>query len=211
MKIEIWSDIMCPFCYIGKRRLESALREFDSKEPVEIIWKSYQLNPDMVTDPSKSINHYLAEIKGWSLEQAKGMNEQVTAVAAGEGLKYDFDKAVVANSFDAHRVIQLAKTKGKGDEMEERFFRAYFTEGQNIADAEVLKALGLEVGLSSEDLDDVISTTAFANDVQSDVQEAMEIGVRGVPFFVFDRKYAISGAHPVSLFLDTMNKTKEGK
>ena len=131
MKVEIWSDVMCPFCYIGKRRFEAALLKFEHKDEVEIIWKSFQLNPHMKTDPEKNINQYLAEIKGWTLDQAESMNERVTQMAKAEGLHYDFDKAIVANSFDAHRLIQLAKTHNKGDEAEERLFKAYFSEGKN--------------------------------------------------------------------------------
>lgn len=208
MKIEIWSDIMCPFCYIGKRRLEAALNQFSAKDEVEITWKSFQLNPDMKTDPEKSINHYLAEIKGWSLEQAKEINKNVTEMAAGEGLKYDFDKAIVANSFNAHRMIQYAKTLGKGEQMEERFFRAYFSEGKNIDDNTVIVDLATEIGLDPSSCREVAASDRYAEAVKRDIQEAAAIGVRGVPFFVFDRKYAVSGAQPVELFIDTLTKTK---
>src|SRR3954466_14673373 len=112
MKVEIWSDIMCPFCYIGKRKFENALAKFEHKEEVEIVWKSFQLNPQMETDPGKNINQYLAEIKGWSIDEAKAMNDRVTDMAKQVGLNYDFDKAIVANSFNAHRLIQLAKKSG---------------------------------------------------------------------------------------------------
>jgi len=128
MKVEIWSDIMCPFCYIGKRRFENALKEFPHKDDIEIVWKSFQLNPAMKTDPGKNINQYLSEVKGWSLTQARQANDYVTKMAKEVGLYYDFKKVVVANSFDAHRLIQLAKVNGKGDEMEEQLFKAYFTE-----------------------------------------------------------------------------------
>ncbi|MGB3947449.1 MAG: DsbA family oxidoreductase, partial [Bacteroidia bacterium] len=113
MKIEIWSDVMCPFCYIGKRKFENAVAKFEAKNHISVEWKSFQLNPNMKTEPDKSINQYLAEIKGWSIEQAQAMNQSVVEIAKQVGLEYNMDKAVVANSFDAHRIVQLAKTKGK--------------------------------------------------------------------------------------------------
>src|ERR1044072_2264180 len=119
MKVEIWSDVMCPFCYIGKRKFEHALEQFPHKDEVEITWKSFQLNPAMKTEPGKNINQYLAEIKGWTIDRAKEMNDHVSKMAEEVGLHYDFDKAVVANSFDAHRFIQFAKKQSKGDAAEE--------------------------------------------------------------------------------------------
>jgi len=209
MKVEIWSDIMCPFCYIGKRKFEKALEQFEHKGEVEITWKSFQLNPGMETDPGKNINQYLAEIKGWSLEQAKEMNARVTQMAEAVGLKYDFDKAVVANSFDAHRLIQLAKTKGKGDEAEERLFKAYFTEGSNIADKETLIAIAESIGLDKAEVREMLDSGKFAGNVQEDINESQQIGVRGVPFFVFNRKYAVSGAQESDAFLEVLRKASE--
>lgn len=209
MKIEIWSDIMCPFCYIGKRKFEAALNRFENKGQVEIEWKSFQLNPEMQTEPDKSINEYLSEIKGWSLDQAKAMNATVTELARAVGLNYDFDKAVVANSFDAHRLIQLAKTKGKGDVAEERLFKAYFTEGKNIAEHETLIQLGSEIGLEAEEVRTILNTNQFSTEVNRDVQEAQQLGVRGVPFFVIDRKYGISGAQDSETFLQALQKAAD--
>lgn len=206
MKVEIWSDIMCPFCYIGKRRFEKALEQFEHKDNVEITWKSFQLNPEMKTSPGKSINEYLAEIKGWSIEQAKEVNDRVTQMAKGVGLKYDFDKAVVANSFDAHRLIQLAKSKGKGDIAEEYLFRAYFTEGKNIADHSVLTEAGTEIGLDAAEVKRMLEGKGYAENVEEDINESQQIGVRGVPFFVFDRKYAVSGAQETETFLEVLQK-----
>ena len=207
MKIEIWSDVMCPFCYIGKRRFESALAKFEHKEQVEIIWKSFQLNPQMVTDPQKNINQYLAEIKGWTLDQAESMNNRVTQMAAAEGLHYDFDKAIVANSFDAHRLIQLAKTHNKGDEAEERLFKAYFSEGKNTADRSTLIQLGTEIGLEKNEVVKMLEGNSFATEVQKDISEARQVGIDGVPFFLIDRTYGISGAQQTEIFLETLNKS----
>lgn len=209
MKIEIWSDIMCPFCYIGKRKFEAALGSFENKEQVEIEWKSFQLNPGMKTDLSKNINEYLAEIKGWSLEQAKSMNARVTEMAKQVGLTYDFDKAIVANSFDAHRLIQFAKTKGKGDVAEERLFKAYFTEGKNTADHQTLLLLGVEIGLDASEIKELLNSNTYGAEVNKDVEEAQRLGIRGVPFFVIDRKYGISGAQESETFLQALKKASE--
>jgi predicted DsbA family dithiol-disulfide isomerase len=206
MKIEIWSDIMCPFCYIGKRRLEKALEQFPHQKDIDITWKSFQLNPGMKTDPSKNINEYLAEIKGWSIDEARQANDYVTDMAKEEGLHYDFDKAVVANSFDAHRLIQLAKANGKGGEIEERLFKAYFTEGRNIADHATLFALGTEIGLDPAVTTRMLEGNEYADEVKHDIYEAQQVGVRGVPFFVFNDRYAVSGAQPMDTFLAALNK-----
>lgn len=206
MKIEIWSDIMCPFCYIGKRRLESALAEFEFADQVQIEWKSFLLNPDMVTNPSKSTLEYLSETKGWSIAQAKQVSQQVVEMAAGEGLVYHMDKTVVANAKNAHRLLQLAKTLDKGGEMKERLLRAYFTEGENIDDQKTLIRLAKEVGLSESRVNDCLDSNEFADKVEQDIYESRQIGVQGVPFFVLDRKYGISGAQPKEAFEQTIRK-----
>lgn len=206
MKIEIWSDIMCPFCYIGKRRIERALETFENKDQVQIVWKSFLLNPDMVTDPSLSNTEYLAKVKGWSLQQTKQITDQVTAMAAEEGLEYHLDKAVVANAKNAHRLLQLAKHLGKGDAMKERLLKAYFTEGQNIDDKETLLQLALEIGLEKERVLTCLNSNEFSEAVEADIYESRLIGVSGVPFFVLDRKFGISGAQPLDLFKQTLEK-----
>lgn len=206
MKVEIWSDVMCPFCYIGKRRFEEALTQFNNADEVEVVWKSYQLNPHLKTDPTINIHQYLANIKGIDLDDARQMNQQVTEMAESVGLAYDFDRAIVANSFDAHRLSHLAAQHGLGNAAEEALFKAYFTEGKNIADKETLIALGAGIGLSAEEIKQMLNTDAFADNVKHDVAEAQQLGVRGVPFFVFDRKFAVSGAQPTAIFLQTLEK-----
>lgn len=206
MKVEIWSDVMCPFCYIGKRRFEQALSAFPQKEQIEIVWKSFQLNPAMKTDPEKNINEYLADIKGWSVDHARQMNDRVTDMAAEVGLHYDFDKAIVANSFDAHRLIQLAKANGKGDEMEERLFKAYFTEGKNTADHDTLLELGIEIGLDKAAIQQVLASNEYAQHVQQDIYESQQIGIRGVPFFLLNDHYAVSGAQATETFSAALDK-----
>ncbi|MCE7061121.1 DsbA family protein [Dyadobacter sp. CY343] len=207
MKVEIWSDVMCPFCYIGKRKFENALAEFPHKDKIQVEWKSFQLNPEMKTEPGKGINEYLAETKGWTPEYAQQMNDHVTNMAAEVGLEYNMDKAVLANSFDAHRFLQFAKTKGLGDQAEEQLFKAYFTDGKNTADHDTLVELGAFIGLDSAELRAVLEGTRFSEDVRKDVYEAQQVGARGVPFFVLDRKYAVSGAQPSEAFLAALEQS----
>jgi len=204
MEVEIWSDVMCPWCYIGKRRFGAALDRFPEKHKVRVTWKSFQLNPGMKTDPDKSINAYLAEIKGWAIERAQQSNDYVTALAAKEGLTYRFDRAIVANSFDAHRLLQMAKAHDLGDAAEERLFHAYFTEGKNTADHATLVTLGAEIGLDRDEVAQMLRNNTFAAEVRQDVTEAQQLGIRGVPFYVIDRKYGISGAQETGVFLQAL-------
>lgn len=210
MEIQIWSDIMCPFCYIGKRRLEGALRQLSLTNEVTIVWKSFLLNPDMKTDPTRNSLEYLAETKGWTKEQTQEMVQHVVEMAKEEGLEYRMDDTKVANAMDAHQLIQLAKTVGKGNEVEERLFRAYFMEGKNIADMDVLMELGEDVGIEAAQVRESLEKDKFTDSIRQDIREAQQIGVRGVPFFVFNNQYAISGAQPVELFVETMEKCLEG-
>ena len=206
MKIEIWSDIMCPFCYIGKRQLESALAEFPNHE-FEIEWKSFQLDPTITAQSGKDVYTFLAERKGISVEESKEMHKGVVERAKSVGLDYHFDKAVISNSLEAHRIIQLAKTKKLGDAMEEIFFKAYFTEGRDLNDAATFIELGTNAGLNSDDVKEVLENeNLYLADVHNDIIEAQQIGVQGVPFFVFDRKYAVSGAQPVEAFVNTIKE-----
>ncbi len=198
---------MCPFCYIGKRKFEQALDQFEYADKIETEWMSFQLNPDMETDPDGNIHEYLSRVKGWSLEEAKQMNQRVTKMGAEEGLEYNMDQAVVANSYDAHRLIQFAKTKGKGDEAEEALFRAYFTEGKNIDDTETLIGIGEQIGLDTARLMEVLNGNEFANAVDHNIEVAKGMDIRGVPFFLFDRKYAVSGAQKTETFLKALTKS----
>ncbi len=209
MKVEVWSDIICPFCYIGKRNYEAALELFADRNNVEIEWHSFQLDPTISASPEEKSNiyQYLADRKGISYEQSVKMHQGVIQTAKAAGLTYNLDKAIVANSYDAHKMIQLAKTKGLGDEAEERLFIAYFTEGVDIGDPQQLLKLGQEIGLIEEEITAAIESDEYAYKVKQDIQEAQSIGVTGVPFFVFNRKYAISGAQPPSLFLQTLEKS----
>jgi protein disulfide-isomerase len=206
MKIEIWSDIMCPFCYIGKRQLESALTEFPNDE-FEIEWKSFQLDPTITPQSGKDVFTFLAERKGISVEESKEMHKGVTERAKSVGLDYNFDKAIISNSLEAHRIIQFAKTKNLGNEMEEIFFKAYFTEGRDLNDGPTLIELAVKSGLDQIQVLEVLKDgNLFLDNVKNDISEAQQIGVQGVPFFVFDRKYAVSGAQPVEAFVNTIKE-----
>lgn len=207
MKVEIWSDVMCPFCYIGKRRFENALNQLPFNNEIEIEWKAFQLDPSIKKEPGKKIHEYLAERKGFSVEKAKELNGQVTNMAAAEGLQYNFDKAVVANSFDAHRFANLAKKNGKGLEAEESLFKAYFTEGKDISDHDTLIQLGIDIGLDGAVVKQALESDAYTKDVQKDIAEAEELAIRGVPFFVIDRKYAVSGAQATETFVQALNQS----
>jgi len=207
MEVEIWSDVMCPFCYIGKRRFENALENFEYSDEVKITWRSFQLNPDMETDPDVNINEYLAEAKGWSQDQAQQMNQRVTDMAADEGLEYNMDQAVVANSFDAHRLVQFSKDRGKANEMEEALFKAYFTDGKNIADHQTLIALAEGIGIDPTEAKSILESEKYANTVKHDIQLAQNINITGVPFFLFNRKFAVSGAREAEVFLKALKQS----
>jgi predicted DsbA family dithiol-disulfide isomerase len=204
MKVEIWSDVVCPFCYIGKRKFEAAIEKFAHKEEIEVIWKSYQLNPDARHEAGKDIFQYLADMKGQSLDWSKQMHEHVAQMAQAVGLDYRFDHVKPANTFDAHRVIQLAKKRGLGGEMEERLFKAYFTDGELISDPDALIKLAGEIGLDKDEVANMLEGEDYIDAVERDIEEAARLGARGVPFFVMNRKYGVSGAQDPSVFLQTL-------
>jgi predicted DsbA family dithiol-disulfide isomerase len=209
MKVEIWSDVVCPFCYIGKRRFEEALARFGGKEEVEIEWKSFQLNPQTVSNPNISSHQNLANHKGISVEQATDMANQVTEMASNVGLSFDFDKAVVANTFNAHRLLHFSKAHGKQNELKERLLKAYFEKGENIDDKASLITIAEEVGLDKQAVQDFLNSDELAMEVKADIHEAQSLSIHGVPFFVFNRKYGISGAQPVEAFLQTLEKARQ--
>jgi len=206
MKIDIWSDIMCPFCYIGKRRLEQALSGFEHKDEVEIIWHSFQLDPDMTTQPGKTIHQYLAERKGMSIDRSVQLHEQMTINALADGLVYNFDKSIIANSFDAHRLIHLAASHGLGGAAKEALLKAYFSDGKNISEHNVLMQIGIEIGLRVIETGEMLNSDLYADEVKHDIETAQNLGINGVPFFVFDDKYAISGAQPAAVFRDGLQQ-----
>lgn len=208
MKVEVWSDVMCPFCYIGKHHYEEALKKFSGAANVELEWKSFQLDPDLPKETQYADTfQYLAERKGMPYDQARQMTAGVSEAGKQAGLDLNFEKAVVANTFDAHRLIHFAQTEKLGNAVKEALFRAHFTDGKDISDPVILQALGEEVGLESTAVRQVLDSNRYAYEVTQDIQDARNIGVRGVPFFVFNRKYAVSGAQPADVFLETLEKS----
>lgn len=203
MQIEIWSDVVCPWCYIGKRRLERALEEIPDQDSVEIIWRSFELNPDAPRAAAENTRTMLSRKYGVSLEQADAMQERVAGLAAAEGLEYNLGRTRPENSFDAHRLIHLAKQHGRQGIMKERLLRAHFTEGQSIGNKDTLIRLANEVGLG-ERVIETLEGDAFADAVRADEERAVRLGMRGVPFFLFDEKFAVSGAQPVEVFREAL-------
>lgn len=204
MQIEIWSDVVCPWCYIGRVRFEKALAQFDGRDQVEVTWRSFQLDPSAPQEYPKSINHWLVESKGIGLEQAQAMHDRMAAMGKAEGLDYRFDKVRTGNTFDAHRLIHLAARHNLAAQMSARLQLAYFTEGQPLGDIDTLVKLAGEVGLDEDEARKALDGGAFAAEVRADFHRAESFGVTGVPFFVIDEKYAISGAQPSDVFLQAL-------
>jgi len=205
VQVEIWSDVVCPWCYIGKRRFEEALRRFDGRDDVEVTWRSFELDPDAPAVGVDVLEH-LADKYGVSKGEAQAMQHRVTQAAAGEGLEYHLDRTQRGNSFDAHRLLHLAKEHGRQPELEERLFRAYFTDGEAIGAADVLRRLAVEAGLPEVDVDDVLGSDRYADAVRDDERTAQQLGARGVPFFVVDRRYGASGAQDPAVLLELLEK-----
>lgn len=209
MKVDIWSDVRCPFCYIGKRKFETALAQYEHKDSVEVEWHSFELDPNAETLPDVDAVEYLANRYGRPREWAEEMHQNVTDTAAEVGLKFNLAQSVVANSFDAHRLIQLAKTEGLGDEIEEKLFEAHFTNGVDISDHASLIEIGVAAGLDKISVETMLGGKDFTDEVRYDEQTAQSIGVKGVPFFVFNQKLAVSGAQPPETFLGAMRQAAE--
>lgn len=206
MKIEIWSDINCPFCYIGKRHLEKALATFSGK--VEVEWKSFELDPLNYPPKGSDQLEMLARKYGKDRAWAEQMNQNMTAMAAQSGLQFHMEKVVPANSFNAHRLIHLAKKHNLQDAMKEKLLSAKFVEGKDIGDVTILTQCGKEVGIPAQDVVHLFESDEFAADVRADEEIAGGLGISGVPFFVFNKKMALSGAQPVEVFKDVLSKNK---
>ncbi|MGG4550722.1 DsbA family oxidoreductase [Paenibacillus humicus] len=206
MKVDIWSDFACPFCYIGKRKFEAALKQFPHGDQVQVGFRSFELAPDAEKKTGKDINTVLAEKYGMPYERAKQMNEQVTMQAAEVGLEYHMDNVIPTNTHDAHQLTQFAKQHGKGNELAERLFQAYFTEGLDLGDHPTLARLSAEVGLNEQEALRVLEEGAFDSAVIGELQQGARLGITGVPFFVFNDKYAVSGAQPSGTFLEVLEQ-----
>lgn len=206
MKIEIWSDFACPFCYIGKKRFENALNKFPHKENVEVIYKAYQLNPKAKREMVGSAAESFAEGHGTTPEGALEKFKMFVENAKTVGLDYRYDIIQLTNTFDAHRIAKWAGTLGKEDLLTERFMKAYFTEGLNLADRLVLLKLVEEVGLDKKKAEKALYSHKFTGQVKEEIDEARQVGVQGVPFFVLNRKYGFSGAQGEAYFTQVLEQ-----
>lgn len=209
MKIDVWSDYVCPFCYIGKRRLEMALELFPHKDEVEVIYRSYQLSPDAKREPEADIHTLLAAKYGTTRDQAKAMNEQIGEQAKAVGLTYRFDTMKHTNTFDAHRLSHFASDQGKAKEMTENLLKAYFTESLHIGDHHTLAMIAEQSGLNKTEVMEVLSSDRYSDQVKEDLQTGAKLGIEGVPFFVFNNKYAVSGAQAPETFSEVLQKVWE--
>lgn len=206
MKIDIWSDIACPWCYIGKRRFERALADFEHSDEVEVTWRSYQLDPTLPERYEGTSASYLAGRKGFPAAQVEQMQAHVAAQAAAEGLSYDFGNQVVANSLRGHQLLHLAKEHGVGDQVKESLLSAHFESGGDIGDVELLVRLGTEAGLDEREIRDELASGSRVDAVRADIQQAARIGVQGVPYFVIDGTYGVSGAQQPEAFIQVLER-----
>lgn len=204
MKIEIWSDVMCPFCFIGKHRFENALEKLPFKNEIEIVWKSYLLDANLEPIPGENMHDRLAKAKQLPMDQIKQMHDYVEKMGATADIQFDFEHGVPANTINAHKLIHLAQKHGKGSAMKEVLFHAHFEAAQDLNDLIVLKSLAKSIGLEESEINETLQSESVLNEVLADVHEGAELGV---PFFVFNRKYAISGAQEEHVFIDTLEKS----
>ncbi|MDQ0377633.1 DsbA family oxidoreductase [Amycolatopsis thermophila] len=205
VQVEIWSDVVCPWCYLGKRRFERALAGFEHRDQVEVTFRSFELDPRAPREPQPKAA-LLAAKYGISEADFAANEERLTQLAAAEGLEYHLDGGVIGNTFDAHRVLHLARERGLQDAVAERFFRAYFTERRSVFEVDSLVELATEAGLDGEEVRRVLEDGSYADEVRADVDQARAFGANGVPFFVFDRRYGVSGAQSVETFAAALDK-----
>ena len=206
MEIEIWSDIACPWCYVGKRRFEAAVEQFEHKDDVRITWRSFELDPGAPAEREGERAARLAEKYGMTVERAREMEQQMTQTAAGEGLDFRFDRQRSGSTFDAHRVVHLAGEHGLQDAMKERLLRAYFSEGELMSDHETLVRLAAEVGLDADETREMLAGDRYSDEVRGDERTAGQFGISAVPTFVIDRAIGASGAHPPEALLELLNE-----
>ncbi|MCP3028048.1 DsbA family oxidoreductase [Halobacillus sp. A5] len=209
MLIEVWSDFVCPFCYIGKRRLEQALLTLPPDSKVEVVYKSFELDPEAPVNTRISIEEKLSKKYGKSISEAKEMTSQMSQQASEAGLDFQFSRMVPTNTFKAHIVSKIAERYELKKDMQEILFRAVFTEGRDVGDENTLMETASHAGLDSRIVNEALSNESYMNQVRREEEEAQEIGVQGVPFFVINRKYAISGAQPPEVFTNSLKKALE--
>ncbi len=206
MKIEVWSDYACPFCYIGKERLGTALEQFEHRQDIEVVYKSFELDPQAPREVDHDVHDMLSAKYGMSREQAIQMNRNLARQAEDTGLTFQFDTMKLTNTFDAHRLTQYAAQQGKMDKIAEELFRAYFTDSQHLGDHDTLLDLAERIGLDRQATAKMLEGDDFATQVRTDEDEARQLGITSVPFFVIDRKYAVSGAQSTDTFLQAVQK-----
>ena len=206
MKVEIWSDVACPWCYVGKRRFERALSSFDHRDRVEVVWRSFELDPRAPRRQPERVTEMLARKYGVSRAQAEAMNARLASEGSKDGLVFDFDRVQLGNTFDAHRLIHFAAASGRREAMVERLFKAYFTDGEALGDLDVLARLAGEVGIEAGAARAVLATSAFADAVRADEERARSLGISGVPFFAIDERYGLSGAQPAEVLLAALRQ-----
>ena len=212
LRIDIWSDLVCPWCYIGKRRLEHALDQLELDESIEIVHRSFQLNPSAPAGTTSKRREYLMKKYGWSEAQAEKIDADMEARAAGDGLEYHLGaEGLTGNTFDAHRLVHLALARGTQGAAVERFFRAYFTEQRSLFDRDSLTPLAVDAGLDAGEVRRVLAGTDYADAVTEDMRVAQELGVSGVPFFVFNQRLGLSGAQPVEVFVEAITQAASTK
>ncbi len=206
--VQVWSDIACPWCYVGKRRLEAALASFAERDAVQVVWRAFELDPSAprVRPATQSYAARLAAKYGTPVAEAEGMIARMTDVARADGLDFHFERVQSGSTFDAHRVLHLALDRGVQDAVKERFLRAYMTEGEPIGEPDALVRLAAEAGLDAEEVRGVLASDAYAREVRADEEEAREVGIRGVPFFVIGGRYAVSGAQPAEVLAGALAK-----
>lgn len=206
MNIDVWADIACPFCYIAKRHLENAVKALDINNKVSITWHSFQLDPNAPQTTEKSNNQLLAEKYGRDEDWARQMNENVKNTAAGVGLNFNMEAIVPTNTFNAHRLLHLARTEKMQPEMEEALMSAYFVEGKDTGNSMDLLEIAKKIGMDADRAAEVLESNEFADKVHADIEQAAKYGINAVPFFIINNKYAIAGAQPTQHFIDTLNK-----
>ena len=206
MEVEIWSDVACPWCYVGKRRFEAALAAFDNSDEVKVTWRSFELDPTAPRERDVDGATHLAQKYGTTRERALEMQRTMTEAAAGDGLDFRFDIARAGNTFDAHRLVHLAAAHGSQDAMKERLMRGYLTEGEPIGDPRALERLAIEAGLPADEVREVLATERFTEEVREDERTAHSLGINAVPFFVVDRVFGASGAHPPEALLQLLER-----
>ncbi len=208
IEVEIWSDVVCPFCFLGKKNFEAALKAYDGPVKVNYVWRSFELDPNSAKSQSVKIYELLAKKYGRPVEWAKEMNQNLVQSGKAAGIDFNFDGIIPTNSFDAHRLLQFARTENKQNEVAELLFKAYFCEGKDIALQSVLTGIASEAGLDVARAKRVLESDEFANEVRSEESEAQELGLTGVPAFVINRKYLVSGAQPVEAFLKVFKEAQ---